>query len=553
MTIVERIIQVEPQFESTKDGLNQLSEYLGKNETEKQFRGMYLINTRLWLDDLSKKYGTTITVGNVPGEEWDKMLNKYDNFWFMGIYKPSQKGQEIAKRYSQEYKGYLPDIDETKDIVASPFAIPEYSPNPMIAKDWQEWDEMVDKLHQRGKKVFIDFVPNHTALDHPWVSSNPEYYIQGNEQLYLTTNNFVKIVDNQGQIKYFAYGKDPNFGPWIDTLQLNYANLSLQEKMREELINLAKHADGFRCDMAMLINQETFKRSWGWCLSEDEKKNIENNPFWQTTIPEVKKRVAQEGKKNIEFIAEAYWEEQELGQYFDFIYNHDLYKHISESIRTGSVDNIKFDLNSLIKNPNQIKNHWIIYTENHDEKRAIEFMGERFSKPAAVLAAMVRDSIFMVNQGQESGCRHRPPMQVSRYRSEESNPDMARFYDDLLSIRRSDLFQTGEIRIINSENSDQNSILFEISKTDTMTRAIVAVNISQWTSFAQIGKDEGHLDIYNLTNGEKSKGDEVQNDKLTLKLEPGEVKIVCLSTASPENSNPKDACVLEEIQPRTCY
>lgn len=507
----------------------------------------------MWLESLSKKNGEAISIGNVPDDEWEKLFDKYDNFWFMGIYKPSQKGQEIAKQYSTQYQSYLPDINGDNDIVASPFAVSEYSPNPMIAKDWQEWDEMVNKLHQKGKKVFIDFVPNHTAIDHSWVQSHPEYYIQGNKQQYLSTNNFVEITDNQGKIRYFGYGKDPNFGPWIDTLQLNYANLELQEKMREGLESLARHADGFRCDMAMLVNPETFLRSWGWCLSDEEKNQIIVNSFWQKTIPEIKKSIALESNRNIEFIAEAYWEENELGKYFDFIYNHDLYEHISESIKNGSIDQIKFDLYRFINNPDQAKHHWVVYTENHDERRAAEKMGEKFSKPAAVLSAMIRDSIFMVNQGQESGYQYRPPMQVSRYRSESENINMVRFYDELLSIRRSNLFQTGEIKIINSENSDQNSILFEISKSDTKTRAIVAVNISQWTSFVKINRNENHLDIYNLTSGEKSKDDEIDGEKIILKLEPGEVKIACLSTVAPENSKPQDECVLSEIRPRACF
>jgi len=555
----EKLIEEKPQIFEDKDSAGGLWEHLGPKESEKQLKGLYLINTRLWLDDLSKKYETTITIGSVPDDEWNKLFEKYDNFWFMGIYQPSQKGQEVAKKHLDDYRyrDYLPDIDENRDIVASPFAITEYSPNPTIAKDWQEWDEMVEKLHQRGKKVFIDFVPNHTALDHPWVQSHPEYYVQGYEQLYLTTNNFIKITDDIGQVKYFAYGKDPNYPdkPWTDTLQLNYANIELQEKMRDELIKLSKHTDGFRCDMAMLINPKTFITSWNWCLnlSKEEQNNLKENPFWQKTISEIKNKVALQDNRNIEFIAEAYWDEKELGQWFDYIYNKGLYNNMIDCIKTGYIFGIKEHLKSLIGQSGEIKNRWVIFTENHDEKRATEIMGEEFSKPAAVLLAMIRDSIFMVNQGQESGWHFRPPMQISKFRKEETNFDIARFYDDLLSIRRSSLFQNGEINIIDSTSGDQNSIIFEIRKADTDTRAIVAVNISQWTSFAQVEKDEDHLDIYNLTSGQKSDDDWIDDKNLILKLNPGEVKIVCLTTVAPESSKPQDECVLSEMEPRACF
>jgi len=564
--------QEQIQFEKGNiDVFGQVCEHLGSKEPETEWGLLYLINTRPWLNYLSKKYGTTITVDNVPDEEWDKLCDEYDNFWFMGIYKPSQKGQESAKNYWEQYQGYLPDIDKEKDIVSSPFAVTEYNPGQFIAKNWEKWDEMVKKLHERGKKVFIDFVPNHTAIDHPWVESHPEYYVQGNKEQYDARPwNFVEIIDNQGQIRYLAHGKDPFCDSWVDTLQLNYANLDLQKRMEEEMINLAKHADGFRCDMAVLVSPEMFLKNWKDYLSDEEKQNLEssiphindkgevekeenlNCSFWKRVIPRLKETTRLEGKNRFELIAEAYWEQDKIEEYFDYIYNHDLYRKMNKGMDTWAVGDLRGYLDYLMKNPDGIKNHWVVYTENHDEDRAIEKMGEQFSKPAAVLTAMLRDSIFMVNQGQEKGWCHHTPVQVSRYRNEEENLDIAKFYDDLMAIRRSNLFQTGEIKIIYSENGDQNSIIFEISKTDKKTRVIVAVNMSPWTTYAQIGIDKGPSVIYNLTSGQISDGDQIDNKKLILKLEPGEVKIACLSSVSPDNNKPEDKCVLPEIRLRVC-
>lgn len=534
---IERLIEEKPKIFETKESINRWTEYLGPRESvEKQLRSLYLINTRLWLDDLSKKNGRVITIGNVPENEWEKLFEKYDNFWFMGIYKPSQKGQEIAKNYSCRYGEYLPDLDQDKDVVASPFAVVEHSPNPTIAKDWQEWDQMVEKLHQRGKKVFIDFVPNHTAIDHPWVETHPEYYVLGNENLFRTTDNFISLTDSQGQTRYFSYGKDPNFEPWIDTLQLNYANIELQEKMRDQLIALAKHADGFRCDMAMLVNPETFLRSWNWCLnlSSEEIKEIRENPFWAKTIPEIKNRILEEDNRNVEFIAEAYWEEGDLGKYFDFIYHHNFYQNVSLGLTNGWTDKLKEDYFSILENFDQTKNQWLVYIENHDEQRVIDKMGENFSKTAAVLCALVNKSMFMVNQGQEFGCQFRPPMQVSRYRKEVVNLDTVRFYDDLLSIRRSELFQTGEIRIIESKNYDQNSILLEVTKKGFDKKAVVAINMSHQTTLTEIGSNENPLFLYSLTRGQISNDYEVDLDKLTINLIAGEVKIIILPNKSTQ-------------------
>ena len=39
-----------------------------------------------------------------------------------------------------------------------------------------------ERLRQRGLRLLLDFVPNHTGLDHPWVENHPEYYISGTER-----------------------------------------------------------------------------------------------------------------------------------------------------------------------------------------------------------------------------------------------------------------------------------------------------------------------------------------------------------------------------------
>lgn len=539
--VLRRQTQEKSPIESVKDNRNCLTEYLRPEETEKQLRTMYLINTRLWFNGLGIK-----SIDDVPDTEWEKLFEKYDNFWFMGIYRPSQKGQENAKKYWEQYQYYLPDIDKEKDVVSSPFAVPEYYPNPAIANSWQEWDKMVEKLHQKGKRVFIDFVPNHTALDHPWVESHPEYYIQGDKQQYQDNpSHFVEIIDNHGQIRYLAHGKDPYFDPWSDTLQLNYANLELQKRMEEELINLSKHADGFRCDMAVLITPDVFLKTWGSYLSNEEKQNLESSlqnrdedkqnlefSFWRRVVSRLKEATTREGENKFELIAEAYWEVDKIEKYFDFIYNHDLYKQIVETLGNGPNIDLKSHLDYLLRNPNNDKKHWVFYTENHDEKRAVDAMDEQFSKPAAVLSAMIKNSIFMVNQGQEVGCRYHPPMQVFRCRKEDINQSMAKFYDELILIRRSRLFQTGDIKIIEPKNYDQNSILFEVVNRKLGQKAIVVVNISREITTVEVDNKEDPVLVYSLTSGQESNDYQVGLDNLSIRLIPGEVKIIFLSDKS---------------------
>ena len=77
----------------------------------------------------------------------------------------------------------------------------------------------------------LDFVPNHTALDHPWVQKHPEFYIQGSTQdIDREPQNYITLDTNQGR-RVFAYGRDPYLDGWPDVLQLDYSQSALQAAM----------------------------------------------------------------------------------------------------------------------------------------------------------------------------------------------------------------------------------------------------------------------------------------------------------------------------------
>ena len=79
-------------------------------------------------------------------------------------------------------------------------------------------------------------MPNHTAPDHHRVKTHPDYYVEGSEEaLAGAPENYLRVDTNRGP-KILAYGRDPNFPGWPDTLQLNYANPELQRARIDELI-----------------------------------------------------------------------------------------------------------------------------------------------------------------------------------------------------------------------------------------------------------------------------------------------------------------------------
>ncbi|MBP6866565.1 MAG: hypothetical protein KBC12_03440 [Candidatus Pacebacteria bacterium] len=517
---------------------------LERAEVHKHQLDLNLINTRLWMDELSKKYNRAVTIDTIPENEWEELLDKYDMFWFMGVHAPSGASKNHAQNWAHQYEYALPGLDKDKDVVSSPFSIPRYSPNPQIAKSWKEWDKMKSMLNGKGKEVILDFVPNHTALDNPWVMRHPEYYVQGSKDDYENNKSlFHPVRANDGKDYYLAHGKDPNYPEWADTLQLNYARRDVQEKMQGVLMELAKHSDGVRCDMAMLLDASTFIRTWDRLLSDQEKDYISQNEFWEKTIPIIKESVKEKGDRPFHFIAEAYWDKEELGKNFDFIYRKDFYDHLKK-VKDGEADpeSLTKHLQYLIERANNERHYRdVLFVENHDEERAKATFGEEASGAAAVLAGLIPDSIFLVNQGQPEGKEIRPPMQIGRWPNETPNENLKNQYEKLLLLKHTNLFENGKWSTfeIDALPPDIHAIRVEAPTHDIehddpdeyKLGAIVLVNFSKYENtghLPQINKDY-ELEVQSLSEGVIPNPDMERIGGTFVKLKPWETQMVFYS------------------------
>jgi len=63
--------------------------------------------------------------------------------------------------------------------------------------------------------------------------------------------------------KVIACGKDPYFPAWPDVLQLNAFHPGLRQAAIETVAEIASQCDAMRCDMAMLLMNQIFERTWG--------------------------------------------------------------------------------------------------------------------------------------------------------------------------------------------------------------------------------------------------------------------------------------------------
>jgi glycosidase len=395
-----------------------------KNKTTQSnihYPSLYQINTRVWLRSLSKRYGHHVTLAQVPDEELDRLaFLGFEWIWLLGVWRTGDLGRQIASELPElrrVYQEALPDYQET-DICSSPFAITAYSVSPDLGGD-HGLAIFREQLGERDLKLLLDFIPNHTARDHPWLTLHPDYYVSRDEDLLISQPfNYARSTQSD---KIFAFGRDPNFQGWSDTFQLNYGNQQLQSAMQEELMKVATTCDGVRCDMAMLILPEVFNQTWG----------IEIQPFWPEAISQI-----HEEYPDFTFIAEVYWELdwtlQQQG--FNFTYDKRLYDRLIGQEARSVREHLLADLD--------FQNHSVRFLENHDEIRAANTFPPHVHRAAAIIAYLTPGLRFF-HQGQLQGFQTHIPMQLCRGPQEYQDPEIALFYSRLFEILQIPLLQDG--------------------------------------------------------------------------------------------------------------
>jgi hypothetical protein len=392
---------------------------------------LYQLNTRVRLTEIGRGLGRRATLDDIGDAEVDRWAAQgFDWVWLLSVWHTGDAGRRVSLAnpdWRREFEATLPDLSDD-DVGGSGFAIRGYTVHDALGGD-AALQRLRERMRRRGLKLMLDFVPNHLALDHPWVQQHPDRFVQGRaEDLDRAPRNWCRIATPAGPT-VFAHGRDPSFDGWPDTLQLDWSNPAVHEAMRDELLRIATRCDGVRCDMAMLLEPEVFERTWG--------RRCE--PFWPRAIAAVKAE-----HPGFEFAAEVYWDLEWALQQQGFDHTYD--KRLVDRLRAGAARPVREHLQAGLDYQDRL----LRFLENHDEPRAAAVF-DRDAHVAAALVAYSTPGLRLFHQGQLEGRRLRVSPHLVRAPDEPVDAAIAAFYARLLDALKHPLLRDGRWTLLDCQ------------------------------------------------------------------------------------------------------
>jgi hypothetical protein len=436
---------------------------------------IYEVNTAVWLGELSRAAGEPVTLDAVRGDDWDAVTpDGADAVWLMGVWERSPAGLELAMANQgllDSFRAALPDLQD-QDIIGSPYCVRRYAADERFGGP-AGLAAARAALAARGVRLILDYVPNHVAPDHPWVTEHPEFFIQGDTgDLKADPAGWLPAGGH-----VLAHGRDPYFPPWPDVVQLNAFSPQVRAATAQTLSDISDQCDGIRCDMAMLMTNDVFGKTWNGRAGEwpDEE-------FW----PAVFTRLRSAHPETV-LIAEAYWDmEWTLQQEgFGFCYDKRLYDRILEQNPPDVRGHLRAGLD--------YQSRLLRFLENHDEPRIAGQLPAVLERAAAVAIATLPGATLW-HEGQFEGRRVRVPVFLQRRPAEPPDEELAAWYRGLLTAVAGHRVRTGTWELLHVTGWPDNQSCANLiawswtpgDSDDDATRHVVVVNLSEAQSQGQV-------------------------------------------------------------------
>ena len=349
-----------------------------------------------------------------------------------------------------------------------------------------DFKNFVERAHQSGIRVILDFIANHTSDQHP-------YFLSAYQNPSSPFRDWYRWQPKPEDVGYYRY----EFHNDWDTLpNLNYENLNV----RRYILDAATHwaqlgVDGFRCDVAWGVPHDF------WKLLRRSLKAI--NPEF-LLINEVLPR------------SPKYHHDE-----FDMSYDTDFYGNLLDVMNGRKpLAAIDYGLKKTEKNyPAHAQD--FRYIENHDMERFIRQFGMRRTKLAATLLLTIPGTP-LIYYGQETGLEEMTPPMVW----ENQNDSLFSFYQTIIQLRRNySALRRGDM--VNAATNRDESVYAYVRK-DSQATFLIILNFSKSVAECQLSFPEGIVELPlpgrliadDVVSSEKAPLDFDAAGKLNIKLEP---------------------------------
>lgn len=363
----------------------------------------------------------------------------------------------FVRNFSSEgtFKAIIPELDRIKHLgvdiiwflpfypngevarkgsVGSPYAIQDYRDVDERCGSMEDFEELCCEIHQRGMKVMIDIVYNHTSPDSVLVQEHPEWFY------HKPDGSFGNKV-----------------GDWSDIVDLDYSNRDLWEYQIEGLkFWIDKGVDGFRCDVAPLLPLEF------WQEARRQIDLIKPDTIWLSESIELNfiKYMREQG-----LIALS---DGEIYQAFDMAYDYDV-RHLWVDYLEGKIPLSAYierlNLQDVIFPSNYIK---LRNLENHDNRRAADLIKDKKALLQWTAFNYIQKGATLLYNGQENMATSTPSLfEVDKI--DWSGEDISAYLTKLANIKKEIPNHTNYSLLANDE---QDTVLL---KHETEKQTFVAI------------------------------------------------------------------------------
>lgn len=425
---------------------------------------LFSLTLTLLLYSFQSKYKTTetsiITVAGVH-PDWIMQGNIYEvntrQYTKEGTFNAFATHLDRLKEMGVQTIWFMPinpiSKKDRKGTLGSYYAVADYTGiNPEYGS-LDDWKSLVKKIHEKDMKVLIDWVPNHTGADHPWLKTHPDFFIK----------------DSTGQAATMF--------DWTDTRVLDFKNNVMQDSMIAAMKYWVTETgiDGYRVDVAWNVPGE----------------------FWKKCIPQLKAV-----NKDLFFLAEgdkAYLMTSGFDAYYPWEMFHMMVKVAAGERPAFSLDSIKAKYDTTY--PKEAIPMY--FTSNHDENSwnksdYATFPGASHA-PFAVFTQTMSGTVPLVYSGQEE-----PLLRPLPFFEKDSivfnKLERAKFYTTLQKLRTNNPSLAADASFRKVKAGDEKAI-YAYVREKSGKKMLVILNLSKTEQVIKIADKTLHGKPYNVFMG----------------------------------------------------